>query len=245
MVLRPSGQPAGAGGGAGGGAATFAALLDGLPPELLPPDEETPRGKILVRARGLFAERGFSRTSVRAIAGAARVNPAMIHYYFGKKNLLYRRVIAVEIVSTMRGVFESLEPELPASEILVRIPLGMMRELRGNRERLLLLRRELAEGGHEARRAIEELSRHGPLAIPEIVGAVVRRGQEEGSLRPLPVRSILPFLATVGYGSMILDPFFRIVLGADLEDEAAWSERLSGFEALVRHGLCVEESSDV
>jgi hypothetical protein len=43
---------------------------------------------------------------------------------------------------------------------------------------------------------------------------------------------------------MILEPFLRIVLGVDLEDEAAWSERLAGFEALVRHGLCVEESND-
>ena len=36
-------------------------------------------------AEELFAEKGFSGTSVRDIADAADVNVAMISYYFGSK----------------------------------------------------------------------------------------------------------------------------------------------------------------
>src|SRR5512147_2679635 len=44
---------------------------------------ETVRADLLQAARELFAKRDFTAASVREIAAAARVNPAMIHYHFG------------------------------------------------------------------------------------------------------------------------------------------------------------------
>ncbi|HEX2606265.1 MAG TPA: TetR family transcriptional regulator [Flavisolibacter sp.] len=44
--------------------------------------------QIMEAAEALFAERGFSGTSVRDIAEAANVNLAMISYYFGSKEKL-------------------------------------------------------------------------------------------------------------------------------------------------------------
>jgi AcrR family transcriptional regulator len=44
-----------------------------------------PKQEILEAAIGLFARKGFSATGVREIAQQARVNIAMISYYFGSK----------------------------------------------------------------------------------------------------------------------------------------------------------------
>ncbi len=52
------------------------------------------RGRLVERARRLFAERGYAAVSLRAIAAAAEVNPAMVHYYFASKRGLYEAVIA-------------------------------------------------------------------------------------------------------------------------------------------------------
>jgi AcrR family transcriptional regulator len=41
--------------------------------------------KIMEAAEELFAEKGFSGTSVRDISDAADINVAMISYYFGSK----------------------------------------------------------------------------------------------------------------------------------------------------------------
>ena len=55
-----------------------------------------PRGKtdtrnvILDVARRLFADAGYDQTSVRDIAAAAGVDPAMIRHYFGSKVELFR-----------------------------------------------------------------------------------------------------------------------------------------------------------
>ena len=55
-----------------------------------------PRGKtdtrnvILGVARRLFADAGYDKTSVRDVAAAADVDPAMIRHYFGSKAELFR-----------------------------------------------------------------------------------------------------------------------------------------------------------
>ena len=46
------------------------------------------RERIAEAARRLFAERGFDRTSVRAVAAEAGVDPALVHHYFGTKQRL-------------------------------------------------------------------------------------------------------------------------------------------------------------
>lgn len=48
------------------------------------------RDRILAVAQELFAESGYSVASTRAIAQAAGVNLAQLHYYFGAKKDLYK-----------------------------------------------------------------------------------------------------------------------------------------------------------
>ncbi|MBM7807296.1 AcrR family transcriptional regulator [Geodermatophilus bullaregiensis] len=44
---------------------------------------------MLAAARTAFAERGYDGASIRAIAGAAGVDPALVHHYFGTKDALF------------------------------------------------------------------------------------------------------------------------------------------------------------
>ena len=44
------------------------------------------RRAVLDAARELFAERGFERTTMRAVAARAGVDPALIYHYFGDKD---------------------------------------------------------------------------------------------------------------------------------------------------------------
>ncbi|MER7460450.1 TetR family transcriptional regulator [Micromonospora sp. NPDC126480] len=53
------------------------------------PGNPDTREAILAAAREAFAERGFDRASIRAIAAAADVDPALVHHYFGSKDKLF------------------------------------------------------------------------------------------------------------------------------------------------------------
>lgn len=57
--------------------------------------------QIMETAEELFAEKGFSGTSVRDIADAADVNVAMISYYFGSKEKMLESLFNYRSSSTM------------------------------------------------------------------------------------------------------------------------------------------------
>ncbi|MFE7358557.1 TetR/AcrR family transcriptional regulator [Streptomyces sp. NPDC057543] len=49
--------------------------------------------RILDSARELFAEKGFERTTIRAVAAAASVDPALVMQYFGSKRELFTQAV--------------------------------------------------------------------------------------------------------------------------------------------------------
>ena len=60
------------------------------------------RAEVLTAARTAFAEKGFRGTTIRAVASAAGVDPALVHHYFGTKDDLF--VAALEIPVDPREV---------------------------------------------------------------------------------------------------------------------------------------------
>ncbi|WP_327184410.1 TetR/AcrR family transcriptional regulator [Streptomyces sp. NBC_01334] len=62
-----------------------------------PPRSESAdtRDLILTAAREEFSERGYDKTSVRGIAKAAGVDPALVHHYFGTKEQIFEAAIEV------------------------------------------------------------------------------------------------------------------------------------------------------
>ncbi|MFE2045575.1 TetR family transcriptional regulator [Streptomyces sp. NPDC059477] len=75
-------------------------------------DGPATRDRILAAAREEFSERGYDKTSVRGIAKAAGVDPALVHHYFGTKEQVFEA--AVEIVAA---------PALSAPDVVVQGPL--------------------------------------------------------------------------------------------------------------------------
>jgi len=53
------------------------------------PGNQDTKQSILESARTAFAEIGYDKASIRAIAAAAQVDPALVHHYFGTKEKLF------------------------------------------------------------------------------------------------------------------------------------------------------------
>jgi AcrR family transcriptional regulator len=96
------------------------------------------RAAILGAARGQFAAHGFRRTTIRAVAGEAGVDPALVHHYFGSKDDLFvaalelpvdpRTVIGPALAGGVEGAAERLltvflsvwdDPDLRATLLVV------------------------------------------------------------------------------------------------------------------------------
>ncbi|MBC2932637.1 TetR/AcrR family transcriptional regulator [Nocardioides sp. zg-1228] len=80
---------------------------------------------MLSAARASFAEKGFRGTTIRAVAAAAGVDPALVHHYFGSKDDLF--VAALEIPVDPREVLAPVVAAGPdgAGERLLRAFLGV------------------------------------------------------------------------------------------------------------------------
>lgn len=57
------------------------------------PGRQNTRDAILAAARQAFAERGYDGASIRSIAAAAGVDPALVHHYFGTKDELFAATV--------------------------------------------------------------------------------------------------------------------------------------------------------
>ena len=61
------------------------------------PGNQDTREAIVEAARRAFAERGYDRASIRAIATSAGVDPALVHHYFGTKDELFLATVNAPI----------------------------------------------------------------------------------------------------------------------------------------------------
>ncbi|MFF6805799.1 TetR family transcriptional regulator [Streptomyces sp. NPDC012616] len=61
------------------------------------------RDRILTAAREEFSERGYEKTSVRGIAKAAGVDPALVHHYFGTKEQVFEASIEVAFAPALNA----------------------------------------------------------------------------------------------------------------------------------------------
>jgi AcrR family transcriptional regulator len=77
------------------------------------------RERILSSARELFAQNGIDKTSIRAVAAAAGVDPALVHHYYGTKQQLFAAAIHIPI-----DPMEVIRPlrETPVEEIGYTLP---------------------------------------------------------------------------------------------------------------------------
>ncbi|MER7419241.1 TetR family transcriptional regulator [Micromonospora peucetia] len=156
------------------------------------PGNPDTRQAILDAARAAFAERGFDGASIRAVAAAARVDPALVHHYFGSKDRLFlaamhapvdpgellpsvlagdRAALGERLVRTFLGVWDS--PAGTAGVALLRSAVSNEWTARLLREFLVtqVLRRVLDQLDADP----AELPLRGSLVASQLIGLAMMR----------------------------------------------------------------------
>jgi len=134
------------------------------------PGEPATRERIAEAARHLFAERGFDRTSVRAVAAEAAVDPALVHHYFGTKQRLFIEAVDFPIdAAAAIGTLSAGDVD-DAGERLVRFALRLWDDPVVLPRLLGVLRSAVTDP--EAARMLGTLfTRQGPVQLVRALGA--------------------------------------------------------------------------
>ncbi|WP_208092696.1 TetR family transcriptional regulator [Blastococcus xanthinilyticus] len=177
------------------------------------PGNPDTRDAVLAAARQAFAERGFDGATIRQIAAAAGVDPALVHHYFGSKDKLFLAAIEApadpaellpdllaggrddlgrNVVRLLLTVWDG--PTRPAALALVRSAITNEWSARLLREFLVsqVLRRVVGTLGLPPR----EAEIRGSLAASQLIGLVV--GRYVLRIEPLATATAEELVANVG-----------------------------------------------
>ena len=165
---------------------------------------ETVRADLLRAARELFAQRDFTATSVREIAAAARVNPAMIHYHFGDKEGLYRAMLQETLGPVLQKVQELMDRSGRQSQASIHDALEAVMTMLAHEPWVarLIVREVLAEEGPFRELFIREFAAKGGGRVPQLL----EREMANGRLR----KDLDSTLGALSFMSMALFPFIAL-----------------------------------
>lgn len=124
------------------------------------------REQILDAARKVFDERGFRAASLRAVARAANVDPALVHYYFDSKVQLYAQSVGIGI-----------NPERVLAEVIAPGRRGLGR-------RLMAFLTDLWES--EVAQFVVESARENPALARQYAGVIVEQWRRAADILGFP-----------------------------------------------------------
>jgi TetR/AcrR family transcriptional regulator len=182
------------------------------------PEQAETAAAILDAAEPLFARQGFAATTIKQIGAAAGVNPALIYYWFGSKDDLYRELLR-RLFGTLvtRGGERLAAVQSPAEAIRIIIQL-QSQTMQAHPSLPRLLARELADhGATHVREGVASLS----ATVFARLCKMIEEGQRAGLFRTdmdarfaaVSVVSLIPYFH-------IAKPAVAILLGVDEEPTA-------------------------
>ena len=188
-----------------------------------PPAEDGPstRERLLDRARELFALHGYAGVTLRKLAEVAKVNPALIHYYFGDKESLYEHAVGATVEPLLESVEAELDAPVDGAPAIGRVIRQHMRLIAANPWLPPLIMREvLLEEGRLRARFIKAFAGRGAGLLQQLI----EREQAEGRFR----KDLDPQLATLSLLAQTVFPFLAYPMTSQVfgvTRDAAFIER--------------------
>lgn len=148
------------------------------------------KGRILQAAIDEFAHHGYDAAGVDRIARRARVNKALIYYYFSNKLGLYHQILHQALAGLVASLRAAVEGPGDAVTRLDRYVEVLVEYLDAHPHMPPIMLRELADGG----RHLDAAALRGMLTIPPLLFQLAGQGRTErtlGAFDPLMLHFVL------------------------------------------------------
>jgi TetR/AcrR family transcriptional regulator len=159
---------------------------------------EESRAAILLAAAHEFAEHGIAGARTDAIAREARVNKALLYYYFKDKETLHAAVLDHAFSGLKEAVFPVLDTDLPPREKLIAYAGAYFDFIASNQTYPRLMQREMmrVRNGHSPH--IDKLIKTYIQPVFARVSELMRKGIADGDFRPVnPVQFVPSMIAMI------------------------------------------------
>jgi len=153
---------------------------------------EESRAAILQAAAQEFAEHGIAGARTDAIAREARVNKALLYYYFKDKETLYAAVLDEAFSGLKNTVFAALDSDLPPREKMLAYVGAYFDFIATNQLYPRLMQREMMRAREGQSQNIDKLITNYIRPIFGRVAELIQKGSAEGEFRPVNPAQFVP-----------------------------------------------------
>lgn len=165
--------------------------------------------RIMVAARAVFAENGYTAARVDEIARRAGVNKATLYYQIGDKDTLYANVIHQIIGNIAQTIAEAVAKEISPEKKLTAYVTNIAEAVDKNPEIPPIMMREIASDGmHMPRVVVEDIA-----SILTILIGILNDGKKKGVFT-----ETVPFLIHM----MILGTILFYKGAIQIKDRQVW-----------------------
>jgi TetR/AcrR family transcriptional regulator len=178
--------------------------------------------RILGAATAEFAAHGYFGARTQAIADAAGVNKAMLHYYFRSKENLYGHVIKAAFARILTQVGEAWLHKGPLKTRLQGVVDSYMDNYERNPGFLKIILREVVDGGERFRSIFKEMREKDFLSAEWTPMDLMARVAEELGLSPRETVHLLVNLIGMCVISFTSPPLLESLLSFDVSDFQAF-----------------------
>jgi TetR/AcrR family transcriptional regulator len=173
------------------------------PRRVLPPrmgsrgQPEESRAAILQAAAHEFAEHGIAGARTDAIAREARVNKALLYYYFKDKETLHGAVLDDAFSGLKATVFRVLDSELPVRAKMLAYAGAYFDFVASNQLYPRLMQREMMRAREGRSQHIDKIIKNYIRPIFGRVGELMQKGIAEGEFRRVDPAHFVPSMVAV------------------------------------------------
>jgi TetR/AcrR family transcriptional regulator len=158
---------------------------------------EESRAAILHAAALEFAEHGIAGARTDSIAREARVNKALLYYYFKDKETLYGAVLDDAFAGLKKAVFRVLDSNLPPGEKVLEYAMAYFDFIASNPLYPRLMQREMMRAREGQSHHIDKVIKNYIQPVFARVSEVMRQGIASGEFRRVDPAQFVPSMVAM------------------------------------------------
>jgi AcrR family transcriptional regulator len=200
------------------------------------------KDRIVASAIEVFAARGKFGARMEEIAERARVNKAMLYYYYSSKENLYRESLRTIISRNFTEVFQTFLREAARDgkpeDLIETLSRTYYRVFSRRPTFTRILIEAVANEPGEAQKILRSLKEESDLIHPERVLALFKSRIARGEYRNVDPRQVLVSIIGMNLIYFLARPIAEVLLELDVEDEKAFQKkREESVIDLLLHGI--------
>ncbi len=185
---------------------------------------EQSRAAILKAAVREFAQEGVAGARTDAIARSAKVNKALLYYYFEDKEALYRAVLDRVFGGVRGAIHNALSQELAPRERLASYVCAHFDYIAANPLYPRIVQAEFLRAGRDPSH-LERIAKQYFRPVFLEISALLKQGAQSGDFRPVDPIHFIPSMISVIVFHFNTAPIMKLMTGADPMSPARLAER--------------------